>query len=280
MWYGKKSDFIEFEALDEGEVMNECERVEEEEMETDRDFIDDANYDESVADYYAFENVTRTYEEALSDALEGFDYDQGPENYCEEPTDMEIDDFDQSKGRIAKLKSSLVNPQGADNPDSFFYSILYALRYRLTNKDEPCIDDAELGSDVKTEIFDEVNLLRDRLRLDLELMNFENQCFQINRILMKNNFFLRVFELKDKFRYLIKQDSKKQNVIRDLSSCIIEKFNGFNIVRLELDKELRREMSPVDILYKPVKKHTDNIEGFFSREISLAFRTTFSEGEK
>ena len=39
-------------------------------------------------------------------------------------------------------------------------------------------------------------------------------------------------------------------------------------------------MSPVDILYKPVKKHTDNIECFFSREINLAFRTTFSEGEK
>ena len=90
------SDFIEFEALDEGEVMNECERVEEGEMETDRDFIADANYDESVSDYYAFENVTRTYEEAKSDALEGFDYDQKPENYCEEPTDMEIDDFDKS----------------------------------------------------------------------------------------------------------------------------------------------------------------------------------------
>ena len=97
---------------------------------------------------------------------------------------------------------------------------------------------------------------------------------------MKNNFFLRVFELKDKFRYLIKQDSRKKNVIRDLSFRIIEKFIGFNIVRLELDKELRREMSPIDILYKPVKKHTDNIECFFSREINLAFRFTFSEGEK
>ena len=207
------SDFIEFEALDKGEVMNECERVEEGEMETYRDFIDDGNYDESVADYYAFENVTRTYEEAMSDAREGFDYDQEPENYCEEPTDMEIDDFDKSKRRIAKFKSNLVNPQGADNPDSFFHSILYALRYRLTNKDEPCIDDAELESDVKTEIFDEVNLLRDRLRFDLDLMNFENQCFQINRILMENNFFLRVFELKDKFRYLIKPrfQEKKRN---------------------------------------------------------------------
>ena len=79
------SDFIEFEALDAGEGMNECERVEEGEMETDRKFIDDANSDESVADYYAFENVTRTYDEAMSDALQGFDYDQEPENYCLKP---------------------------------------------------------------------------------------------------------------------------------------------------------------------------------------------------
>ena len=80
------------------------------------------------------------------------------------------------------------------------------------------------------------------MRLDLHILNFEKQCFQINRILNKNNFFLRVFELKEKFRVLIKQDAEK-NVIRELSSCIFEKFNGFNIVRLEFDRELRQKMS-------------------------------------
>ena len=135
-------------------------------------------------------------------------------------------------------------------------------------------------SDVKPETFDKIDQLRDKLRLDLGILNFENQCFQINRILIKNNFFLRVFELKDKFHFLIKRHSQKKFVIRDLSSCIIEKFNGFNIVRLELDKELRKEMSPIDILYKPVKKYTDNIEYFFSTELNLAYRLSFSEGQK
>ena len=45
------------------------------------------------------------------------------------------------------------------------------------------------------------------LRLDLDIQNFENQCFSVNDLLVKHRSFFRVYELKDKFRYLIKQDS-------------------------------------------------------------------------
>ena len=117
------------------------------------------------------------------------------------------------------------------------------MRYNQNDKTDPCADDSELRSDVTPEIFDEISSLKDKLKLDLDILNFENQCFQINRILMKNRFFLRVYEIKDKFRYLIKKDSQKKKVMRDLSSCITERFNGFDIVKLELDRELRQEMS-------------------------------------
>ena len=96
----------------------------------------------------------------------------------------------------------------------------------------------------------------------------------------KNNFFLRVFELKEKFFVLIKQDSEKKNLVRDISSCIREKFNGFNVVRLEFTKKLGRNMSPIDIIYKPVKKDTENIECFLSKKINLAYRTNFSKNKK
>ena len=99
----------------------------------------------------------------------------------------------------------MVNSQGWNDIDSFFYSILYTLRDQLTQK-----IDNELKEDVGAEISDEIYLLKEIMRLDLDILNFENQCFQINRILNKNNFFLRVFELKEKFRALIKQDLKKK----------------------------------------------------------------------
>ena len=49
------------------------------------------------------------------------------------------------------------------------------------------------------------------LKLDLDILNFENQCLTINRILSKNGLFLRVFELKDKFHFVTKQAPEKKN---------------------------------------------------------------------
>ena len=89
-----------------------------------------------------------------------------------------------------------------------------------------------------------------------------------------------MFELKDKFHAIIKQDSEKKNEIRDLSPYITEKCNGFNLARLEFAKKLRQEISPIDIIYKLVKKDTENIEYFFSNKINIAYRTTFSENKK
>ena len=131
-----------------------------EERECDREFIDDTEYDESVTDHYGFINVTRSYEDAMQDALENIDPDQEAENYCEESTNNAIDEFNNSQRRIDKFKASLVNPQDVDNPDSFLYAILYALRYKQSEKTEPCTDNSELRSDVTPEIFDEMNQLR------------------------------------------------------------------------------------------------------------------------
>ena len=38
-------------------------------------------------------------------------------------------------------------------------------------------------------------------------------CFDINEILVENKLFLRVYELKDKFRYLFHEDYKKKEYL-------------------------------------------------------------------
>ena len=205
------SDFLIREAIDEDDEF--AEREEENEVATvsDNEFIDDTEFDESNADYYAFTNVTRDYNDAVEDSLSDFDYDQEPDNYYDDnEVDLPIDEFKDYKKKIDSFKETLINPQDENNPDSFFYAILYTIRYILTQKSEPCVDDDEIKVDIGAEIFGEMYQLKDKLRLDLDILNFENQCFQVNRILNKNNFFLRVFELKEKFRAFIKQDSKKK----------------------------------------------------------------------
>ena len=97
---------------------------------------------------------------------------------------------------------------------------------------------------------------------------------------MKNGYFLRIYELKKKFRYVTHNNTKKKNIIRKASSCIKQKFNGFNIVSVEYNRQIRRDFRPIDIIYKPVKKQNETIQCFFSPQMHLAYRSTFNKRAK
>ena len=55
-------------------------------------------------------------------------------------------------------------------------------------------------------------------------------CYKINMILAKFGYFLRVYELKNKYRHLTMKKSDQQKIVGQLSSCLIEKYNGFTVV--------------------------------------------------
>ena len=99
---------------------------------------------------------------------------------------------------LINLQKTLLNPQGLNNRDSFFYSILFAIRYRLTDKFDIVDNDEQIKADIGAEIFDEIYPLKDILKLDLDILNFENQCNKINQILNKNNLFFWVFDVRVK----------------------------------------------------------------------------------
>ena len=276
------SDFLLTEAVDDDAIDEGNEgNINEEMTISDEEFIDDFEINESITDHYGFTNVSRDYTEAVEDSFSDFDFDQEPNNYCNENEirDLGIDNFKDYKSKIENFVKTLINPQGLNNDDSFFYLILFAIRYQLSGKVEPC-DDEQLKIDIGAEIFDEIYPLKSMMKLNLDILHFENQRLKINQILNKNNLFLHIFELNEKFRCLIKQDSEKKNIIRNLSLCIIEKFNGFDIVRIEFERKLRQKMYPIDIIYKPVKKEDEIIECFFISQINLAYRSTFSENQK
>ena len=68
--------------------------------------------------------------------------------------------------------------------------------------------------------------------------------------------------------------------MRDLSSCVIEKFNGFNIIRVEISKSIRQTFRPIDTIYNPVRKPDEIINSYSSERLNVAFRASFSEGTK
>ena len=72
-------------------------------------------------------------------------------------------------------------------------------------------------------------------------------------LLGKHEYFLRVFELKNKFCHLALKNPKRHNLVRQLSSCINEKYNGFQVISIEYSKKLRKKIKLILLIYKPVK---------------------------
>ena len=51
------------------------------------------------------------------------------------------------------------------------------------------------------------------------------------------------------------KDKSKQKIVRQLLSCLIEKYSGFTVISTELQKKKQRKMfKSIDIIYKPTKR--------------------------
>lgn len=78
----------------------------------------------------------------------------------------------------------------------------------------------------------------------------------------------------------IKKVQGKNKVTRNLSSSVIEKFNGYEIIRGQLSCQEKIEISPVVSLYEPI--YDERIPGpcFVTDQIYLAYRSYVGRFEK
>ena len=81
------ADFLLTEAIDDDDDAtdegNEG-KINEEMTISNEEFTDDSEINESITDHYGFTNVSRDYTEAVEDSFSDFDFDQEPNNYCNE----------------------------------------------------------------------------------------------------------------------------------------------------------------------------------------------------
>ena len=226
------------------------------------DFIDDSEeISENVCKYYRFANVTRSVTLRSFGGCKKFiessidlENSNDATNFCDNSDEEvpQIDDFDKSCEKVDKFETLLI-PHGQGSAVSPFYSIYYAIRF-LKSKKYNQFGDGEIKEVLGCDLYNLLYHDKDILQLSLDHQKFEKQCFRVNEILFKHGYFLRVFELKKKFYSLFTKNSEKQTIIRKVSSCITEKFNGFNIVTLEYGRKLRKKFKPIDIINKPIKK--------------------------
>ena len=108
-------------------------------------------------------------------------------------------------------------------------------------------------------LFSQLDLVRKALILDFDYNTFEIECFLVSQILMHFNFFFRFSELHGTFRYLVFSNSEKRNIVRNVLSCITEKFNGYKIVRPKNNRKMRKIFHLIDLIFKATRNQKREI---------------------
>ena len=67
---------------------------------------------------------------------------------------------------------------------------------------------------------------------------------------------------------------------RELSACIIQKFNGYELLKNHLNSIERRDFIPLDIVYEPTLDEKKNIECFFAPKLFLGYRSAIEKSRK
>ena len=82
-------------------------------------------------------------------------------------------------------------------------------------------------------------------------MGYFDKCHKINQVISKHGFFLKFFERRNMYKFLIKKKVQRKNEVkRNLSACVVEKFNGYETMRNELARKDKREFKAINIVYE------------------------------
>ena len=76
------------------------------------------------------------------------------------------------------------------------------------------------------------------------------------------------------------KDKKEREIVRELSSCVIEKYSDFSDFLIEYQKKQRKLFKPIDIIYGPTKHIEKGPLCYFSDDISKAYSSLHSEEKK
>ena len=237
------AEFIEFEAEDISSIEND---ELDETLIADLMMIDDAEeVENNEPSFYRFVNQTLDPAEAMARVREEQEEalrNLQPCNYLEGEQELEGEFDDEACKTINKDKflQTLINPVSEQTKEnSFFSALLYTINYYF-HKSTKEFSEGELKTKIGENLFDKLKIQEKNCILDLDRLNFEDMCFDLNEILLEHQLFLRVYERRDKFRYLFHLTEEKNNTMKTLSCCLQVKFNGFEVAAPYLESVKKR----------------------------------------
>ena len=159
---------------------------------------------ENIDHYNKFPNQTRNPRDAVYEDDEMFfgTEDTQPELFAPENREyVEFYKFERFEKSFKKFKDRLQNFKNSDNP--FFGSILYGVMFKIS--EGKILENNKANDVLGKNFYEELLEIKDDIQLDKTLFEYFGRCFLVNIVLAKYNFFLKVFEKRDKFRFLIKK---------------------------------------------------------------------------
>ena len=123
--------------------------------------------------------------------------------------------------------------------------------------------------------YNELLEIKDDAKLDRTIFGYFDTCSKVNEVLSNHNFFLKFIKRRDVFRFLIqkKVEGRKNKMTRNLSSSVLEKFNGYEMIRQKLQRKEKIDLTPIDIVYEPSYDESILVPCFFTDQIFLAYKS-------
>ena len=123
----------------------------------------------------------------------------------------------------------------------------------------------KLGKVLGQQFVNKFTELKEEIRLDINFMTFERKMHLVNDLLFEKNMFLRLYEKKSKFRYLFRKGHYKNELQKEVSSCVEQRYNGFQVTEHMCAKNRQIEFTSVDVVYEPVKRMNQVMECYFTK---------------
>ena len=179
-----------------------------------------------------------------------------------------------TKPKLKILKQVLNFKEDVEN--KFFYAVIYGISHIKLNGMNITFEN--IKGTLGERLFLSLKCIKQQTKLDHTLFGYFERCQKINEVLTEFGYFLRFYDWRNKFRYLVKKKLKEKNEnIKELSACVVRKFNRYETLRSHLNQQEKKDFIPIDIVYEPTLDDTSEIECFFAYDISLAF---FAKAEK
>lgn len=156
--------------------------------------------------------------------------------------------FQKDKERALDFKKTLRGFSDDSIQNHFFYSVIYEIMYQKSEKAPELEFAAEvLGRD----FFLKLKEIEPDTILDHTIFGFFDRCIKMNKTLSEFGYFLKFYKRRNKFRYQLRQKLKSKNEMRaELSTCVIQKFNGYDLLRIRLQHNEKKNLIPIDIVYE------------------------------